>query len=238
MKDGKYTVEDLLDIMKTLRSPGGCPWDREQNHSSIRRNMIEEAYEACEAIDLDDKELLCEELGDVLLQVVFHSRIEEEAGGFRFEDVVDGVCRKLRVRHPHIFGDLKLKTGTSEEVLENWDEIKRRTKKNETAASTLDAVAKSLPALMRTEKLLARAGRAGFELPGTEALTDADAVGRELFLTVARAQKGGVDPERALGLAGDRFIQRFRRAEELCGGFEGKSAEDKLSAWDAAAENS
>ena len=110
----KYEIGDLLEIMKILRSENGCPWDREQDHKSIRKDFIEEVYEAVEAIDSDDAELLKEELGDVLLQVVFHCRIEEEKGSFAFGDAVDGICKKLIVRHPHVFGDVTAET--SEQV--------------------------------------------------------------------------------------------------------------------------
>ncbi len=232
-KTERYTMDELLAIMRILRSPEGCPWDAAQNHASIRRNMIEEAYEVCEAIDLDDKALLCEELGDVLLQVVFHARMEEEAGVFSIEDVIDGVCRKLLLRHPHVFGEKKLETGSAAEGLEAWEEIKRRTKNNKTGAETLDAVARSLPALMRAEKLLSRAGRTGFTLPGVEAEVDSDKLGRELFMTVARAQKAGIDPEDALNRTCESFIERFRRAESMAGGFEGKSEEEILLAWNS-----
>ena len=235
MENKRYGMDDLLAIMARLRAPDGCPWDREQTHASIRRNLIDEAYEACEVIDLDDKALLCEELGDVLLQVVFHARIEEEAGGFDFTDVTDGVCRKLIERHPHIFGGQELKTGSSAEVLENWEAIKQRTKHNETGADALDAVARSLPALWRADKLLSRAERAGFAYPGeTGEPAGFDETGDALFETVVRARRAGVDPEMALTAANDRFAARFRRAEERCGGFAGKSGEEKAAAWAAA----
>ena len=121
-----YRIDDLLQIMRILRGDGGCPWDREQTHQSIRRNFIEETYEVVEAIDNKDTALLLEELGDVLLQVVFHTQMEAEQGAFSFDDVCDGICKKLILRHPHIFGDVTAET--SEEVLKNWDEIKRKKK--------------------------------------------------------------------------------------------------------------
>lgn len=139
-----YRVEDLVEIMSILRGEGGCPWDREQTHESIRQNMLEEAYEAAEAIDLKNPEMLCEELGDVLLQVVFHARMEQEKGGFTFDDVADGVCKKLILRHPHIFGDVQVRD--SDEVLKNWDAIKKVEKSQKTTTDTLRAVARSLPA--------------------------------------------------------------------------------------------
>ncbi len=121
----RYDINDLLRIMEILRSENGCPWDREQDHKSIRKDFLEEVYEVCEAIDLDDSELMKEELGDVLLQVVFHARIEEEKGNFAFADSVNDVCRKLIIRHPHVFGDVTV--ADSGEVLKNWNDIKQQT---------------------------------------------------------------------------------------------------------------
>ena len=147
----KYSVSDLISIMALLRGEGGCPWDREQDHLTIRKNLIEEAYEVVEAIDAGDPEMLCEELGDLLLQVVFHSRISEEEGDFSIEEVADGICRKLIHRHPHIFSDVVVKD--SGEVLENWDAIKKQEKGQKTASDTLHSVPKVLPALMRSQKV-------------------------------------------------------------------------------------
>ena len=126
----KYNVDDLLSIMRILREPGGCPWDMEQTHESIKKNFIEETYEVVEAIDKKDKELLCEELGDVLMQVVFHAEMERENGSFDFSDVADGVCKKLIERHPHVFGDTEV--SSTDEVLSNWDAIKSKSKKRKT----------------------------------------------------------------------------------------------------------
>ena len=151
----KYNFEDLLDIMSTLRAPGGCPWDGEQTHQTIRRNFIEEVYEACEAIDLSDDRLLCEELGDVLLQVVFHAKIAQDRNAFDIDDVCDGVCKKLIHRHPHIFGDQKL--NTSEQVLEMWDEVKKKEKQQKTTSESIDQIAKTLPALIYAEKVQKKA---------------------------------------------------------------------------------
>ena len=122
-RKSEYSISDLVEIMEILRSPGGCPWDREQTHKSIRRNLIEETYEVVEAIDKDDKTLMCEELGDLMLQVVFHARMAEEDGDFTLDDVADGICKKLILRHPHIFSDVK--ADTTEQVLTNWDNIKK-----------------------------------------------------------------------------------------------------------------
>ena len=129
----KYNVDDLLSIMRILREPGGCPWDMEQTHESIKKNFIEETYEVVEAIDKKDKELLCEELGDVLMQVVFHAEMERENGSFDFSEVADGVCKKLIERHPHVFGDTEV--SSTDEVLSNWDAIKSKSKKRKTVTA-------------------------------------------------------------------------------------------------------
>lgn len=167
----RYTLEDLLAIMERLRSPGGCPWDREQTHESIATDFLEETHEALEAIRQRDTEGLKEELGDVLLQVVFHSRIEEEKGGFTFGDVVDGICKKLVIRHPHVFGEVTV-DGTGQ-VLRNWDAIKRQTKGGKTQAELLGGVPRSLPALMRAAKVQNRAKRVGFDWPEISGALDA-----------------------------------------------------------------
>lgn len=228
----RYGFEDLVKIVALLRAPGGCPWDREQTHRSIRANFIEETYEAVEAIDTDDPDLLREELGDVLLQVAMHARMEEESGRFSIGDVIDGICKKLVVRHPHVFGDVQ--AGTSEEVLRNWDAIKRRTKKQETFTETLESVPRVLPALMRSEKLQHRAARAGFDWPDAqgplakireelgELVQAADAgsgaacreeLGDLLFACVNAARHLGVEPEEALSAACDKFTARFASCE-------------------------
>ena len=162
-KKEKYSIDDLLRIMEILRSEEGCPWDREQTHPSMRRDMIEEAYEVCEAIDLNDTDLLKEELGDVLLQVVHHARIEQEQGSFDFRDVCDGIFRKLIQRHPHVFADVQV-DGT-EQVLNNWEQIKQQSKGQTTGAQTLLSVPKTFPALMRAQKVQKRAAKTGFEYP-------------------------------------------------------------------------
>lgn len=230
----RYTMEDLLRIMELLRAPGGCPWDREQTHQSIRSNLLEETYEAIEAIDHQNMDDLKEELGDVLMQVVFHAQMEKEAGSFTFDDVVDGVCQKLVVRHPHVFGDV---TATdSAQVLQNWDAIKRKTKGNKTQTDLLNSVPRALPALMRAEKVQGRAHRVGFDWPEvsgalqalrgeTEELERAiqtgasdavmDELGDVLFSAVNVARFVKADPEEALTGATDKFIRRFAVVERL-----------------------
>jgi tetrapyrrole methylase family protein/MazG family protein len=227
----RYDINDMLEIMRILRSENGCPWDREQNHKSIRKDLIEETYEAVEAIDKEDTELLREELGDVLLQVVFHSRIEEEAGSFNFGDVVDEVCKKLIVRHPHVFGDVK--ADTSAEVLKNWNNIKQETKGQQTYTETLESVSTALPALMRAQKLGTRAKRAGMDFPDINAAIASleseiaelksaiendsnieEEIGDVLFSAVNVSRLCGSDAEEALTRSSDKFVERFRRTEE------------------------
>lgn len=202
----QYTANDLAAIIAILRDPeNGCPWDKVQTHTSIRMNFLEEAYEAVDAIDLNDPELLCEELGDVMMQVVFHAQIEREAGHFTFDEVCDGVCRKLIERHPHIFG--------GDDSIKDWDSLKNKEKGRLTLADDLESVPKALPALMRAAKLQKRAARYGVVVPAdaaavAEAAADVEAaddtaraeraVGELLFVAAALARKAGVDPEQAL----------------------------------------
>ena len=226
-----YTVEDLVTVVHLLRSPGGCPWDQEQTHASIRRNLLEEAYEAAEAIDQESTEHLREELGDVLMQVVFHADIEKDAGRFDLNDVADEVCKKLIFRHPHVFGSVQV-SGTGE-VLDNWDVLKKQEKGQRSETDTLNAVARSLPALWRAEKVQKKAAKAGFDWPdisgALEKLSEETAelqkaldehtnveeeLGDLLFSVVNVARFAGVDPEEALTQASDKFIRRFARVEE------------------------
>jgi len=233
-----YDVHDLERLIALLRAPGGCPWDAEQTHESLRRNMLEEAYEAVEAIDEGDCDHLKEELGDVLTQVVFHADIEREAGRFRLDDVADAVCRKLIFRHPHVFGDRK--AGTADDVLDLWDDVKRQEKHQETVTDALRSVAGSLPALWRAEKLQKKAGKAvsgsrldvwdamdvmaerlydlSAALSDEEAGDPGEALGELLFAAVLAARLTGTDPEMALTKASDRFTERFADAERAAGG--------------------
>ena len=229
-----YSINDLLDIVRLLRGEGGCPWDREQTHQSIRSDLIEETCEVIEAIDLEDAELLREELGDVLLQVVFHCRIEEEQSSFKFDDVCNEVCKKLIIRHPHVFGDVT--ANTTDQVLKNWDAIKMETKGQERYTDTLTSVAKSLPALMRAQKVGKRAMRAGMDfrcaedavacIGGEKAELDAaiasgnkadieEEMGDLLFSCVNAARHLGIDAELALKSATEKFIKRFSVTEDL-----------------------
>lgn len=230
----RYTYDDLLRVVHILRSPGGCPWDQEQTHRSIRRDFLEEAYEAAEAIDADDVALLREELGDVLLQVVFHARIAEEAGRFNFADVVDGVAQKLVFRHPHVFGSAN--AGDSDGAINTWEAQKQVEKGQTTAGDTLDAVARSLPALMRAEKIQKKAAKAGFDWDDLGPVLDKiseeveelkqairegtnveEELGDLLFITAKAGRFLEIDSELALHAACEKFIRRFRRVEELAG---------------------
>ena len=202
----QYGFDDLRRLVEVLRAPDGCPWDSVQTHESIRRNFIEEVYEACEAIDTGDTAGLREELGDVLLHVVFHAGIEEDAGRFTIDDVCDTVVKKMISRHPALFGG---------EAELDWDEIKRREKGQATVYEELDAVARSLPALWRAEKIQKKAEQAGLS-PETFAAPEQDAqgaVGAILFDAVQQARKLGIDPEAALNRHCDTFLAWVRREE-------------------------
>ena len=226
----RYDYNDLLEIIRLLRSPEGCPWDKVQTHESIRRGLLEEAYEAAEAIDARDTDLLKEELGDVLMQVVFHADIEKDAGHFDMDDVCDGVVKKLLFRHPHVFGAAH--EDSPESVLVSWDKLKRREKGQKTTADALDAVARSLPGLWRAEKLQKKAADAGFDWPDVQGALDkldeetaelrqavaengdvSGELGDVLFAAVKVGRFCGVDPEEAITLTCEKFIRRFRAME-------------------------
>ena len=166
----RYGINDLLKIIKILRSENGCPWDKVQTHESIRTDLIEECYEVCEGIDKNDPEILKEELGDLLMQVVFHTEIETEQNKFDFDDVCNDICQKLIYRHPHVFGEgeKKIKADTEDEVLKNWDALKKESKKQNTYTETLESVPKTFPALLRGEKVCKRAARAGLPINNAE----------------------------------------------------------------------
>ncbi len=211
-----YSFYDLTDIMKILRSESGCPWDREQDHKTIRKNFIEETYEVCEAIDNNDAEGLKEELGDVLLQIVFHSRISEETEDFSIDDVIDGICKKLIYRHPHIFGSVNV-SGT-EDVLKNWDALKKVEKNQKTSQDVLNAVPKTLPALMYAFKLSEKASKNGFEFNDTleddfkfDENTGDEKIGEILFALASKCRINGIDPEKALYDYCRKFIDDFSK---------------------------
>jgi len=250
-----YTVKDLEEIVRVLRAPGGCPWDAEQTHQSIRRNFLEEAYEAVEAIDEGSAAHLREELGDVLLQVALHAEMEREKGGFDLDGVADGICKKLIFRHPHVFGDVNV-SGTGE-VLSNWEILKRQEKGQATHTDALEAVAQALPALWRAEKVQKKAKKAGFDWPEVSGALDKlseeleelrqaiaqggnveEELGDLLFSAVNVSRFVQADPEEALNRATGKFIARFRRVEEQAAqegrSMENMSLEELDQLWEAA----
>lgn len=233
-----YNWEDFLEITRLLRAPGGCPWDAEQTHDSIRRNFLEEVYETLDAIDRDDAHDLCEELGDVLMQVALHAQMEAERGRFTMDDVVDGVAQKLVYRHPHVFGG-SMEAENSEQVLVNWEVLKRREKGQRSTADAIEAVPHTLPALWRAEKIQKKTAKAGFNWDSIAGALDKleeevrelrqaveagrgteephgirEEAGDALFILSKIAQLSGVDPEDALHRACDKFDARFRLVEE------------------------
>lgn len=226
-----FDIQPLADVMRTLREPGGCPWDREQTHKSIRSNMIEEVYEYLEAVDADDVDGMREELGDVLMQVVFHARMAQEAGRFDLQDVIDEVVDKLIRRHPHVFGDTHVEG--SDDVLRNWEAIKKQEKQER--KHVLDGVSQGLPALLRAYKLQSKAAKVGFDwkdvagvwakveeelgelraaiASGDKAAAESE-LGDVLFAIVNYARHNKIEPEVALDGTNNRFATRFAHVEQ------------------------
>ena len=245
-----FTFDDLVELMAFLRAPGGCPWDAAQSHESIRRNFIEEVYEAVEAIDTKDVPLLKEELGDVLLQVVFHAQICAEAGEFDMGDVCTGIVKKLIRRHPDLFPVSPDLQGKS------WDEIKQAEKRLTSGSKDAAQVARSLPALIYADKVQTRVARTGFDWPDAEmamnkveeeaaelrqALTDNTNVEEELgdllFAAVNVARLRGLDPEETLMRATDKFRRRFAKVEEAAGDkLAGMDIDELIALWKRAKE--
>ena len=230
----RYDVDDLLEIIKVLRAPGGCPWDAEQTHTSIKKNFIEETYEVVEAINKNNSDMLREELGDVLLQIVMHTEMEREQGGFCFEDVVDEVVKKLVARHPHVFGDVVAEN--SSQALESWNEAKSRLKGEKNKTQSMQSVPRELPALMRAQKVQHKAAKTGFDWQSTDGAIDKlfeeinelkiamnqgnssqieDEFGDVLFSCVNIARFIDVDSEEALTKSTDKFISRFTLVEQM-----------------------
>ena len=228
----RYGMQDYRALIRYLRGPKGCPWDRVQTHDSIRRNLLEEAYEVVHAIDSSDVGNLREELGDLLMQVLLHAQMEEELGHFDLDDVADTACRKLVFRHPHVFAEASAKDPGS--ALLTWEERKRQEKGQHTATESMVSVPENLPALWRAEKIQKKAADVGFDWPDkaytilkireeTEELAagaaaeDADNIAEEigdvLFSAVNAARAFGIDPEAALHAACEKFIRRFSYME-------------------------
>jgi len=233
-----YDSNDLQHIVEILRSPGGCPWDAAQTHESIKKNFIEETYEAIEGINKGDDALLCEELGDVLLQIALHVQMATERGAFTWQDVTDGICCKLIERHPHVFGGQTAQNPN--EALNNWDTVKRQSKRQKSTTQAMDSIPRELPALMRAQKIQEKAAKAGFDwreempqkrleldllgeidelreaLQSGNAQQAGDELGDVLFsaVNVARVLED-CDAEQALTGASDRFCARFSIVEQL-----------------------
>lgn len=233
MNKDNYKFYDLVEIMKILRSENGCPWDREQTHESIKRYLIEETYEVLEAIDNRDKSLLCEELGDLLLQIVFHARIAEENKDFDIDDIIAGISKKMYSRHTHVFGKDIAKT--ADDVLQNWDKIKRDEKHINSYTGEMRSIAKNLPALMRSYKVQHKAAKVGFDWDNVddaiakvyeelEELKMAkengekeemhEELGDLLFAVVNVSRFLEVHPELALSDTVEKFIRRFEYIEK------------------------
>lgn len=230
----KYDIDDLISIVAVLRAPGGCPWDREQTHDSIKKNFIEETYEVIEAINKKDLSSLKEELGDVLLQVALHCEMERENGSFDFNDVANDIVQKLIVRHPHVFGGLN--ADNTEEALSNWDAIKLKTKGMKMQSESMLAVPREFPALMRAQKIQSKAAKAGFDWDDVDGAMDKlfeeinelkiamlnhnkkeieDEFGDVLFSCVNISRFLKVDSEEALTASTDKFLNRYLIVEEL-----------------------
>lgn len=229
-----YDCNDLIKIVGILRSPEGCPWDRAQDHHTIRNNFLEEAYEAVEAIDLESSALLREELGDVLLQIALHSQMEAEQGHFDFNDVCTGICRKMIGRHPHIFGSEY--AANAAEAAQNWEQQKRKEKGLYSLEDRLRQVSGALPALMRAQKLISRAAASGcFEDPNDGMLRncledallademDVQGWSRLLFLVCERMERLGISAEEALSRESDRMIECFLEMQHSEKPTEGRS---------------
>lgn len=229
-----YTFDDLVEIMRILRGDDGCPWDKEQTHKSIRNSFIEETYEFIEGVDNDDYTLMCEELGDCMLQIVFHAQMANENSKFNINDVIDGICKKMILRHPHIFADTVV--NSSSQVLENWDEIKKVEKNQKTVSEKMQHISKALPSLIRAQKLGKCAAKVGFdfkdplealekiveetsELKDEIALQNKEKIKEEmgdlLFAAVNTSRLLDVDAEQALYDANDKFLQRFTKVEKF-----------------------
>lgn len=222
-----YTLADIRELVEILRSKDGCAWDREQTHKSVRNAMIEETYEFIEGLDKNNETLMKEELGDVMFQVFFHARIAEEEGSFNIDDIADEICKKMVLRHPHVFGDVTVKD--SGEVLKNWETIKKAEKSRDTLEKQLESVSSALPSLIRAEKLLSRCKKEGVAVERdpeklirniTEkaaALTpnaDSAQIGELLFAVTNLSYALKINSEQALYEKNDRFIKETTKNEE------------------------
>ena len=225
---GKFA--SFTDIIARLRAPDGCPWDREQTHQSLRVNLLSEAYEVLEALDGGDNAELCEELGDLLLQIVLHAQIARDEGAFDISDVIRGIATKIIGRHPHVFGDAE--ANSSKEVMVNWEALKKKEKPHR--ESMLEGVPKAMPALAYAYEIQRRVARVGFDWEDVDGVVDklaeevreirearngeelADEYGDLLFTLANIIRRDGIDPETALREANEKFYTRFAYMEKLC----------------------
>ena len=208
----KSDFYDFCKIVEKLRAPDGCPWDREQTHQTLAKHLLEEAYEAADAIEEGDSEKIADELGDVLLQIVMHAQIGSEEGTFTIDDITDAVSRKMIERHPHVFGNVSVKN--SEEVLDNWEEIKKAQRGQKTVYEAMQSVTRSLPALTRATKIIGKAVKGNLYSVEHCETAQEEAIGEKLFEICALAYKNGIDPEAQLALFTKKFIKNFKNIEE------------------------
>jgi XTP/dITP diphosphohydrolase len=218
LKSTGSPIGDVLELMRRLRAPDGCPWDREQDHHTLRRHAIEEVYELLDAIEAEDEHEMIEELGDLLLQIVFHCQLGSERGAFDFGLVCQRLVEKLVRRHPHVFGDLEVRE--VEQVLANWEQIKRAEKHGtrHQRDSALDGIPKHLPALARAEKLVKKARKARLlpdAPPSTGRKPSKSAMAKELFALARYSQERGWSAEELLAAETKREERRLRRVEAL-----------------------
>jgi MazG family protein len=242
--------DELVQIIKKLRAPNGCPWDREQTLDSLKPHLLEETYEVLEAMDIGGDELKGE-LGDLLLQIVFQSNISEEKGEFSIEDVIESISKKMIRRHPHVFEGTE-ELSSSEEVLVRWEEIKKTEKEHKNRKSALDGVPKGLPGLLRAEKIQKKAAKVGFDWPNINEVIDKvseeieelkveiaamqkekaeEELGDLFFALVNLSRHMGINPELCMNKASDKFEKRFRKVEERCD-LENATLEEMDKVWE------
>ena len=204
-----FSFDDFRALVKFLRSPEGCSWDREQTHRSLRNNFVEEAYEVCEGIDLENNELLCEELGDVLLQVLFHAGIAEDEGAFSTEDVINGVAKKMVRRHPHLFADK-----VHAQARDTWEELKRKEKNEKGLKDSLLRVSTALPALKRAEKIAKKVGDAAPKREKSPSDEEKIRLGEMLYKLCLSSVEQKIDPEEALNRYLAKIIEKCTNYEQ------------------------
>lgn len=208
----KRNFYDFCEIIKKLREPGGCPWDREQTHTTLRKHIIEEAYEAHDAIEEGIPEKMADELGDVLLQIVMHAQIGAESGEFTIDDVTEAACEKMVTRHPHVFG--KTSVTSSDEVLTKWDEIKKQERHQTKLYESLETITRSLPALTKCDKVISKSIKGGFLEESTATTATEEEIGAALFEICRLSRKSNINPEEALSSYIKKFIKKIKNIEE------------------------